>query len=88
MGVFEVLQAFGVLQVLLVRIWSILGRAGKGLEYFQLNTQEEFRVNEVSRRLRAAGAFQSGFGIFSILLVRIWNILSTADKDLEYFKCC
>ena len=71
-----------------MRIWGILSAARKDLEDFQVNTQEVFRVNEVSRRLRAAGAFQSGLGIFSILLVRIWSILSTADKDLEYFKYC
>ena len=71
-----------------MRIWSILGRAGKDLEYFQVNTQEEFRINEVSRRLRAAGVFQAGLAIFSILLVRMWSISSTADKDLEYFRYC
>ena len=85
---FEPLQAFGVLQILLVRTWNILNTAGKDLDYFQVNIQEDFRVNGMSQRLRAAGAFQSGLGIFYFLPVTFWNTLNTADKDLEYVKYC
>ena len=61
-GVFEVattmVEGFGVFQVLLVRIWNILSSRGKYFEYLKYNIEEVFRVNEVSRRPRAVGAFQ------------------------------
>ena len=42
----------------------------KYFEYFKYNIEEVFRVNEVSRRPRAVGAFQEVFGVLEVFAGR------------------